>query len=103
MRVIKFQRSLPADEDRTGTIRIHSPFQIAANDGYRYGFAFNLHGDKPTQEQKENSVRGCGILGCMPKGKGDVATAAVTDWIAGLGKDEFVDQITHNVLKRFTA
>ena len=39
----------------------------------------------------------------MPKGKGDVATAAVNEWIMGLGKDEFVDQITHNVLKRFTA
>ena len=39
----------------------------------------------------------------MPKGKGDLATAAVTDWVIELGKDEFVDQMTHNVLKRFTS
>ena len=39
----------------------------------------------------------------MPKGKGDVATAAVTDRVIGLGKDEFVDQVPHNVLKRFTS
>ena len=39
----------------------------------------------------------------MPKGKGVMATAAVTDWVIGLGKDEFVDQMTHNVLNRFTS
>ena len=43
------------------------------------------------------------FLAYMPKDKGDVATAAVNEWVMGLGKDEFVDQITHNVLKRFTA
>lgn len=59
--------------------------------------------DTITPEQREKLVRGCGILAYMPKGKGDVATAAVNEWIIGLGKDEFVDQITHNVLRRFTA
>jgi hypothetical protein len=39
----------------------------------------------------------------MPKGKGDLVAAAVTDWVIGPGKDEFVDQMTHNVLKRFTS
>jgi len=38
----------------------------------------------------------------MSKGKGGVATAAVNEWVMGLGKDEFVDQITHNILRRVT-
>ncbi len=86
--------------------RDHSPHTIASNDGYLYGYTENHFGVPPSQatpEQKEKVKRGCGIVAYMPKGKGDVATTATCEWVNGLGKDEFVDQITHNVLKRFTA
>ena len=83
----------------------HSPYQIATNDGYRFGFVeqrFGVTVGEATPEQKAKVERGCGILAYMPKGQGDVATAAVCEWVIGLGKDDYVDQITHNVLKRFT-
>ena len=77
---------------------------IIAGEGYGLAIPQDLYDtDTPTKEQLKKHVTGCGILAYMPKGKGDVATAAVNEWIMGLGKDEFVDQITHNVLKRFTA
>lgn len=84
----------------------HSPVQLGANDGYKYDFVNTRYGvtvDEATQEQKDSVERGCGILASMPKGKGEVATAAVCDWAFGLGKDPYVDQITHNVLRRFSS
>lgn len=84
----------------------HSPFQQGGSVEYRQGNAEHVYGkplDQLSQEQKESMERGCGILAYMPKGQGEVATAAVTDWCFGLGKDPYIDKITHNILKRFTA
>jgi len=89
--------TLNREEDRDHSITM-------AGQAYGDGVPIDIYDtDTITEEQREKLVRGCGILAYMPKGKGDVATAAVNEWIIGLGKDEFVDQITHNVLKRFTA
>ena len=77
---------------------------VIAHEGYGLGIPQDLYDtDTPTKEQIKKHLQCCGILAYMPNGKGDVATAAVNEWVMGLGKNEFVDQITHNVLKRFTA
>jgi hypothetical protein len=82
----------------------HGHSIIIAQQGYGDGIPQALYNtEEITEEQREKHLRGCGILAYMPKGSGEVATAAVNEWIIGLGKDAFVDQITHNVLKRFTA
>ncbi len=89
--------TLNREEDRDHSITM-------AGQAYGDGVPIDIYDtDTITPEQRDKLVRGCGILAYMPKGKGDVATAAVNEWVIGLGKDEFVDQITHNVLKRFTA
>lgn len=95
--IVGLSPCLNREEDRDHSITM-------AGQEYGDGVPIDIYDtDTITEEQREKHVRGCGILAYMPKGKGDVATAAVNEWIMGLGKDEFVDQITHNVLKRFTA
>jgi len=40
----------------------------------------------------------------MPKGRGEVVTAASCEWVMGLRRREpFTEQITRNVLDRFLA
>jgi hypothetical protein len=59
--------------------------------------------DNPTEEQIKKHRNGNGVVAFMRKGNGSIATAGVIEWPYALGRDEFVDQITHNVLRRFTA
>ena len=88
---------LNREEDREHSVTM-------AGQSYGDGVPIDIYDtDTITPEQREKHLRGCGILAYMPKGNGDVATAAVNEWVIGLGKDVYVDQITHNVLKRFTA
>jgi len=47
---------------------------------------------------------GAGMLVAMPKGRGEVVTAASCEWVMGLRRREpFTEQITRNVLDRFLA
>jgi hypothetical protein len=82
----------------------HGHSRIIASQGYGDGIPQALYNtEKITEEQRQKHLRGSGILAYMPKGKGGVATAAVNEWVMGLGKDQFVDQITHNILRRVTS
>jgi hypothetical protein len=47
---------------------------------------------------------GSGMVVHMKRGKGEVVTAATCEWVMGLKRgDVFTQQITRNVLDRFTA
>jgi hypothetical protein len=81
----------------------HTERQFAGG-GYLAGVPKSLYNTaKPTAEQMKKHRNGNAVVAFMQKGKGSIATAAVIEWPYGLGKDEFVDQITHNILRRFTA
>jgi len=70
------------DSDLTGIVRLMTGVtEPAALDRYRYGAGMLVH---------------------MPKGKGEVVTAASCEWVMGLKRrDRFTEQITRNVLDRF--
>jgi hypothetical protein len=47
---------------------------------------------------------GSGMVVSMKKGRGEVFTAGSCEWVMGLAHhDPFTEQITRNVLERFTA
>lgn len=61
-----------------------------------------LHGEI-TPETLDQAVRGNGMIIHWSKGKGEVFTAATCEWVMGLTrKDGQVEQVTRNVLDRFT-
>ena len=54
-------------------------------------------------EAKEKHRYGSGMIVHMPKGKGEVFTAGTCEWVMGLKhRDAYTEQITRNVLKRFS-
>lgn len=56
-----------------------------------------------TPETLDRSSRGNGVLIHWPRGQGEVFTAATCEWVAGLmRRDLQVEQVTRNVLDRFT-
>ena len=61
-----------------------------------------LHGD--TSEESLSKTRyGSAVITSMPKGQGEVFCAGTTEWPYALNQSEpFVEQITRNVLARFT-
>jgi len=62
-----------------------------------------LYGDN-SPETVDKVARGNGVIVHWPRGKGAVFNAATCDWIMGLTRgDAQVEQITRNVLNRFTA
>ena len=62
-----------------------------------------LHGEA-TPETIDLVRRGSGMIVSMPKGSGEVFTAAATEWVCGLDeRDPFVERVTCNVLDRFLA
>lgn len=63
-----------------------------------------MFGDKPTDEQLESIRYGAGMMGVSTLGKGTVFSAGTVEWVNGLKTEEFyTQQITRNVLDRFTA
>jgi len=61
-----------------------------------------VHG-AATRENIEKMRRGSGMIVNFRKGKGEVFTAGTCEWVSGLiDRDPFVEQITRNVLDRFT-
>lgn len=61
-----------------------------------------LDGGDPV-EVRERLQHGSGMLVAMPRGKGHVVTAGTCEWVMGLTRrDEFTEQITRNVLDRFS-
>ncbi|WP_137392169.1 N,N-dimethylformamidase beta subunit family domain-containing protein [Rhodoligotrophos defluvii] len=53
-------------------------------------------------ETMAKSRYGAGMMVHMPRGKGEVLTAATCEWVMGLARNEpFTQQITRNVLNRF--
>lgn len=60
-----------------------------------------LFGDSGPEAQAR-VLRGHAVLASFKRGKGEVFNAGTTEWAHGLGaRDPFVQQITHNVLRRF--
>ena len=61
-----------------------------------------VHG-AATRENIEKMRRGSGMIVNFRKGKGEVFTAGTCEWVSGLiDRDPFVEQVTRNVLDRFT-
>jgi hypothetical protein len=57
-----------------------------------------------TEEGRRKYRYGAGMLVHMARGKGEVVTAATCEWVMGLKRnDAFTQQITRNVLDRFTS
>jgi hypothetical protein len=55
-----------------------------------------------TEAAKDKHRFGSGMIVHMPKGRGEVFTAATCEWVMGLKLgDYYTEQITRNVLKRF--
>ncbi|MEM7429959.1 MAG: N,N-dimethylformamidase beta subunit family domain-containing protein [Pseudomonadota bacterium] len=56
-----------------------------------------------TPETLDRAVRGNGMIVSWPRGRGEVFTAATCEWVMGLTRrDRQVEQVTRNVLNRFT-
>jgi len=65
-------------------------------------FAAELLYNEVSDETVDKVRRGSGMMVTMQKGKGEVFTAATTNWVAGLiDRDPFVECITRNVLDRY--
>lgn len=59
---------------------------------------------EPPEEARRRHRHGSGMVVSMPKGKGQVVTAGSCEWVMGLTKrDPFTEQITRNILTRFTS
>lgn len=56
-----------------------------------------------SEQTKEQAKYGSGMMVSMKRGKGEVFTAGLSEWVMGLAKGEFYTQaVTRNVLDRFT-
>jgi hypothetical protein len=82
-----------------------------AGEGFRYylrdkdlmGIASTLHGSTSPKNLDERRY-GSGMIVHMTRGKGEVVTAGSCEWIMGLKlNDFFTQQITRNVLDKFSA
>ena len=61
-------------------------------------------GIEPGTPEFDRLGRGSGMIVNFPRGRGEVFTAATCDWVMGLTRNDFqVQQVTRNVLDRFTA
>lgn len=61
-------------------------------------------GDDMPDYVREGGNRGAGMIGSFTRGDGEVFTAGTTEWVHGLDLgDPYIEQITHNVMRRFTA
>jgi hypothetical protein len=57
-----------------------------------------------TEESRRKYRYGAGMLVHMTRGKGEIVTAATCEWVMGLKRNDlFTQQITKNVLDRFTS
>ena len=89
---------------RAGEEKRDHTHRVFAGEGYLRSTPQEHYGTPDvTDEQVEKHTRGNGLIAYMPKGKGAVATGPTVDWCYALGRDEFIDKITRNVLDRFTA
>jgi hypothetical protein len=88
-------------------LKVESMF---SEEGYRYylgesdmrGASVSLYGDQ-SPESLAKARYGSGMMVHMPRGKGEVLTAGTCEWIMGLKRNDFfTQQITRNVLQRFT-
>ncbi|MFK0007804.1 N,N-dimethylformamidase beta subunit family domain-containing protein [Paenarthrobacter sp. NPDC090520] len=62
-----------------------------------------IYGDD-LPERFKGECYGSGMVATFTKGAGEVFTAGSTEWVNGLRlSDPFTEQITHNVLRRFTS
>ena len=83
--------------------RDHTP-RVFADEAYLKSTPQGFYGKRDvSDEQVAKHTHGNGLIAYMPKGKGGVATGPTVDWCYALGRDEFIDKITQNVLDRFTA
>jgi hypothetical protein len=82
-----------------------------AGEGFRYylrdkdltGIASTLDGST-SPENLDKRRYGSGMMVHMTRGKGEVVTAGSCEWIMGLKLNDFyTQQITRNVLDRFSA
>jgi hypothetical protein len=63
-----------------------------------------LYGESGTEDQLDGLNAGNGVIVSAPKGKGQIFCAAASEWVNGLKTaDPVVEQITRNVLDRFSA
>lgn len=61
-----------------------------------------LYGDDATEDQVAGLNAGNGVIVSAPKGAGEIFCAGTCEWVNGLKLGEpSVEQITHNVLRRF--
>ena len=64
--------------------------------------AETMHGED-TPANRDKVTRGNGMVVHFSKGKGEVFTAGTCEWVMGLTRHDFqVEQVTRNVLRRFT-
>ena len=64
--------------------------------------SLSMYGDDKPENMAKTS-RGAGMIASFTKGKGQVVNVGTCEWVNGLLlKNEFVEQITHNVLTKFT-
>ena len=76
--------------------------RFSLGDGDLHDIATLAGGDYATKRRKMQY--GSGMLVAMARGAGEVVTAGSCEWVMGLTRrDEFTEQITRNVLSRFTA
>lgn len=76
--------------------------RFSLRDGDLHDIATLAGGDYATKRRKMQY--GSGMLVAMARGAGEVVTAGSCEWVMGLTRrDEFTEQITRNVLSRFTA
>ena len=87
---------------RAGEEKRDHTARVFADEAYLLSTPQGFYGRRDvTEEEVAKHTRGNGLVLWMPKGKGGVATGPTTDWCYALGRDEFVDKITQNVLDRF--
>ncbi len=96
--IVAFLFARAGEEKRDHTARVF------ADEAYLLSTPQGFYGRRDVSEAEvAKHTRGNGLVLWMPKGKGGVATGPTCDWCYALGRDEFVDKVTQNVLDRFTS
>jgi hypothetical protein len=81
----------------------HKGTLLYAGDGDAVLMAETVYGGTDAQSVDKAS-RGAGMIATFTRGKGQVVNAGTCEWVNGLRlSNSYAEQITHNVLKRFTA
>ena len=81
----------------------HKGTHLYAGDGDVQLMALTLYGNND-EDSMGKSSRGAGMIASFSRGKGQVVNAGTCEWVNGLRLgNPFAEQITHNVLRRFTA